>query len=62
MNEVVIDKSQIIGEVKERNKFYKALVKVRDIANKAQKGQQIEPITSLNEIEEICEEALKNII
>ena len=62
MNEVVIDKSQIIGEVKERNKLYKALVKVQEIANKAMEEHMTESSRSLNEIAKVCEETLKNII
>lgn len=58
MDEVVIDKAQIIGEVKERNKLYKALVRVQEIANNPVEDNS----RSLNEIAKICEEALKNII
>lgn len=61
MDEVLIDKSQIIGEVKERNKLYKALVKIQEITKKATE-RKTEGISCMNEIEIICKETLKDII
>ena len=31
MEEVIVDKKQIIGEAKERNEFYKALLEIREL-------------------------------
>lgn len=54
MNEVAIDKDQIIGTVKERNKFRQALVHIRQLATAA-KGK-----SAMAKIAEVCDETLQD--
>ncbi len=60
MNEVSIDKSQIIGEVKERNKFYRALVKIQEISKASSNSK--DTMLKMEEIGKVCQDALKDII
>ena len=60
MKENVVDSSQIIGEVKERNRFYLALLRIREIAEENSKGREFEVARPLDEIANICEKVLGN--
>ena len=56
MNAVVVDKCQLDREVKERNKFYRALVQIQIIAEKEDPGTN----SQLRAIAELCKESLKS--
>lgn len=58
MNEVAIDRNQIIGEVKERNRFYRALTRIQEIT-KAASNKQV-PIPEIDEIGNVCREVLRH--
>jgi hypothetical protein len=63
--EVIADMAQIIGEVKERNKFYKALTVIRKIAETScttNKKLPSEAKKQFKEIISICDEAFKDVI
>lgn len=60
MSEVLINKSQIIGEVKERNRLYKALLRVQEIAKEASDGRGAS--AQLEEIKGVCQEVLKDYL
>lgn len=64
MDEIIVDRSQLMGEVKERNKFYRALVQIQNIANEAISESKVGEKSSLvfNGIVEICDESLEEII
>ena len=55
MNKVMIDKKQVVGEVRERNKLYRALVKIRQITTESANTPAIEAIA------EVCDDALKDV-
>ncbi len=55
MHEVMVDESQFRGEVKERNKFYKALVEIQRIATDSARTPAVKKIA------DVCDTALKDI-
>lgn len=61
MKELIVDKQQFIGEVKERNRFYKALTEIKSLS--AQAGNQAltaeKLLGILKKITALCEETLK---
>lgn len=62
--EVKADYQQIVGEVKERNKLYKAIIEIRELVNKFQteKDGDISCQKIIKEISLKCDVATKIII
>ncbi len=53
------DISQISGEVKERNRFYRALVQIQAIAADATKMDNADLNSNIKKVAGICNESLK---
>ncbi len=62
--EVKVSYQQIVGEVKERNKLYKAIIEIRELVNKfqAEKNNDISCQKTIKEISLKCDIATKGII
>ena len=59
MDKTIVDKNQINEEVKERNRFYRALVQIQEIAADAAKRDNAGLNLKLKKITGICNESLK---
>jgi len=59
-NQTIADKKQIAGEVMERNKFYKALKEIRQIAEKMN-AMYYCSIGDIEKIQIVCNKALNGI-
>ncbi len=55
--EVIADYKQVVGEVKERNRFYNALIKINAIAHSTD-DSKLENENGIKEIKDICNQAL----
>ena len=62
MDATIADKSQIIKEIKERNRFYRALVQIQAITTDAAKKDDAGLNLKLKKITGICNESLKQKI
>jgi len=59
---VKADYQQVVGEVKERNRFYKTLVEIKTIAMDSSSFQDLETYKEqLQVILEKCDKALENV-
>ncbi len=58
------DYEQLIGEVKERNKFYNAIVDIKEHAISCCQNNKISPESKkqFERITSICDQALENVI
>ncbi len=61
--EVKADYQQIVGQVKERNKLYRAILKIRELANQYQANNKndLHHPKLTNKIISICDNATKDI-
>ena len=59
MDATIADKKQINGEVKERNRFYRALVQIQAIAADTTEKNNADLNSKLKTITGICNESLK---
>jgi hypothetical protein len=60
---VQVDYKQVVGEVKERNRFYKTLLEVKTIATESSSSQDLETCKEqLQAILKKCENSLEGII
>ncbi len=62
---ILVDKLQFVGEVKERNKFYKALINIRTLAEVSYNSNERSIIESKNQMKKIisiCDESLRDVI
>ncbi len=62
MDATIGDKKQINGEVKERNRFYLALVQIQAIAADATEMDNAKLNSKLEKITGICNESLKDVV
>lgn len=62
MDATIADKNQINEEVKERNRFYRALVQIQAIAADATEMDNADLSSNIKKIAGICKESLKQKI
>jgi hypothetical protein len=62
MDATIADKNQINGEVKERNRFYRALIQIQAIAADATEMDNADLNSNIKKIVGICNESLKQKI